>query len=480
MPTIVSGVKSTAETAGGTVTFQWSILSSPVGSAPKIRPVIAGDEREVVLVTDKDGDYVIGLVLIVTPTDGGDVTSSALDTVTVHARLPSGPLSVSYVDPSQIAVGSGATKLNVSGTNFACTSVIQVGGVALPTELGISGNKITALSASLPSSMLSTLALLPVTVSTGDQVSNALSVMTYAPLAANALLYEPAAGALYATLPSKAGVAGNMLVRLDAANGGILASYDVGAEPDKMILSADGQHLFVSLAGSNVIRRFAVASTSVDLELTIGAASGGSPYRTARMLVLSDQALLVVATDGYAANPSYGATIYDGAVARPSAVAMGQLGGSALALSSDEQTAYVAVSRAMRRASITASGISIADTTLGVQQPTSDLVLLAGRLFSAAGDIIDPSVPKWVASLMRFGSIAADPPTARIFFLDNGNPASLAAFSTTTLELTGEQIFPSSFAGSGSFRAFTRCGSRFAFVSGWDRLFVFEAPNVQP
>ena len=198
VPTIVSGVKSTAETAGGTVTFQWSILSSPVGSAPKIRPVIAGDEREVVLVTDKDGDYVIGLVLIVTPTDGGDVTSSALDTVTVHARLPSGPLSVSYVDPSQIAVGSGATKLNVSGTNFACTSVIQVGGVALPTELGISGNKITALSASLPSSMLSTLALLPVTVSTGDQVSNALSVMTYAPLAANALLYEPTADALYA------------------------------------------------------------------------------------------------------------------------------------------------------------------------------------------------------------------------------------------------------------------------------------------
>ncbi len=72
-------------------------------------------------------------------------------------------------------------------------------------------------------------------------------------LSHNALVFDPARGAYYASVPGSVVGTGNTIARIDAATGVVTYSRAVGSEPGPMALSSDGGVLYVGLSGSGEV-----------------------------------------------------------------------------------------------------------------------------------------------------------------------------------------------------------------------------------
>ncbi len=76
------------------------------------------------------------------------------------------PLAISSVSPKDVPVGSSAVVIDVTGTGFTSTTVIQLSGAAVPTTY-ISGTEIRA---TIPASLLQNGTILKLSVADGTQV----------------------------------------------------------------------------------------------------------------------------------------------------------------------------------------------------------------------------------------------------------------------------------------------------------------------
>jgi hypothetical protein len=84
--------------------------------------------------------------------------------------------ALSSLSPVAVYVGSGDTRLTVTGTGFAHGSVVEVGGTALPTVYW----NPTALTATVPAALLQIAANLPVLVTTPAPGGGTSSAVTFA------------------------------------------------------------------------------------------------------------------------------------------------------------------------------------------------------------------------------------------------------------------------------------------------------------
>src|SRR5262245_52460315 len=90
-------------------------------------------------------------------------------------------------------------------------------------------------------------------------------------LPTNDIVYEPASGLLYASVPSTSGhPLGNRIVAIDPAAATIVRSVVVGSEPRPLALSADGTVLWVGLDGARAIRRVELPALSPGLQFAVG------------------------------------------------------------------------------------------------------------------------------------------------------------------------------------------------------------------
>jgi len=94
----------------------------------------------------------------VTAATSTDPSQSASATVTIVNPSP----MLSSISPAVVPLGSGNTTLTVNGTGFAYGSVVELGGVTLPTLYW----NPTALTATIPAAQLMAAGTLPVVVTT--------------------------------------------------------------------------------------------------------------------------------------------------------------------------------------------------------------------------------------------------------------------------------------------------------------------------
>jgi hypothetical protein len=69
------------------------------------------------------------------------------------------------------------------------------------------------------------------------------------PLAANALVYDSTRNVIWASIPGSVGGLGDSAVSIDPATGKVISQIYAGSEPGALAMSADGSHLFATLAG---------------------------------------------------------------------------------------------------------------------------------------------------------------------------------------------------------------------------------------
>ena len=467
----LSAVSSNTVGVGGDGVFAWSILTAPAGSTATIPNNPNTYNMFVGFTPDKLGTYTVKLVV-------NTGQNKAETTALIEVVAP--PSATLYsINGAIAALGASSLTLQISGNNLVCNPVVRWNGIDLATTVTNASTIFGSLQATVPASLLATPGVAQITVHRGAPLADdtsAQSFSVYVPLTTNDVLYETNSQHLYATLPSIDGATGNSVARIDATSGAVTTATFVGSEPTTMRRSGDGQYLYVALSGANAVRRFNVGSETAELQFALGAGASQAAYAAKDLAVVPGSPHALAVLRGNGADPAV-VSIYDDGVIRANSVSFANATAH-LAFSVASQLDAEISGAGLERLAVDITGVSLIDLTAGlVTLQSTDLVSDTGLLYSASGQILDPTVPSLLATLNVAGtSIVVDDTLKRAFMLTpyypNTSGTTLVSFSTETYTQLGTQTIPTANNPS----HLQHWGSdRFAFRAD-GQLFIFSSP----
>jgi trimeric autotransporter adhesin len=387
-----------------------------------------------------------------------------------------------------------ATNITLDGTGFESGSTVAVNGVNVPAQYV----SPTELTATIPASMAIP-GNLNVTVTTpppGGGTSSPQAFTTFVSLPNNDLVYNPADGLLYASVPATAaGAIGNCVVGIDPYTGNITRQIQVGTTPDKLALSTDGTQLFVGIDGAGAVAQVDLSSGQIVNQFSLGGGPGvyNAPYTAAYMAAVPGLPNSVaVATTGEYSNGS-SVTIFDAGVARTgSSVSVGE---GPLSFGSSASTLYVGSSYVyaltVGSTGITASTqlASITSSLTWLQYDNGSLYLSDGQVLNATTGALNGTFYTSTSTPAN-GPVVSDSTLGRAFMAATNfsSTAAVYAFDETSFNLLGS-IPVNDLGTSGyptSFRKIVRWGQNgiavaavpSAFTSN-NQIYIFQSPLVK-
>ncbi|MBI2924771.1 MAG: DUF11 domain-containing protein [Verrucomicrobia bacterium] len=289
------------------------------------------------------------------------------------------------------------------------------------------------------------------------------------------LIYTPSSQRLFASVPADASQFPNSLLRINPANLEIEAAFPIGANPNKLAVSSDGQFLYVALDQAAAIRRFDLARQTPGPEFRTGVDPAAGQFVIGDLEVLPNQPEVLAATirNEQPWNPSSTLVIFDHGVRREQT----QAAGSFIEIAPDGTAIYSQQGSwhpPFQRFNVGPGGVSLQDATPEVFA-SEEFRLASGLIYAASGDIVDPvtvqrvgrfegiDVPGWVVPALEHGRVFfLSPPEGKVTW-------QLRAYDRQThREVGAVQI-----GGIYSPTSFVRCGpDRFAFRALNDQLFI--------
>lgn len=258
-------------------------------------------------------------------------------------------------------------------------------------------------------------------------------------LLANDLVYEPVSERIYASVPSAAGPGlGNTLTVINPFSGRIESSVFVGSEPGQLEVSDDGQFVYVGFEGASAVRRYDIATATLEPPFFLGA----DPLRGVHLA--EDIDVLPGAANSFAVSRKVEAhtsghsdvAVYDDDVMRPKTTDGEGISNriefsesaSLLFGVNNENTEF-----GFRQISVTADGATetavqwnmISDFFVDIEFEQG-VVYTTGSFFSG-GRAIDPKAMLINGVYASHGPVEADATHGRVYFLE-GNE-----FTGTTL-----------------------------------------------
>jgi hypothetical protein len=348
------------------------------------------------------------------------------------------------------------TQLGYTGGYFlrayALDTFLPVGSIAMPpgldtplalTRWGTNGlaflganGKIYLIQSNLVSSSGSVPTVTPTATPTPALVNSATFFRTV-PLPANDLVYSSATGALYASVPSVAGVErGNTITKINPATGALDSSVSIGSEPSRLALSSDAGTLYAKLDGTgNAIRRFDIPSQTAGAQFSPGSEF---QYYIEDMDVMpgNPQTIAIAGRNNRIA-------VFDNGVRRASNFTFGVYNVNSIEFS-DASTVY-GYERESSRAGFVqfdVSGSVVTGVNLGTNLINfpSEIKYFDGRIYSSFGRVLDPVTKNLVGTFNANGTaMTVDAAAKRIFFLKEN---VLSVFDTETFAKIGAVTLP--------------------------------------
>ena len=209
-------------------------------------------------------------------TDPNLTNNQAASTVTITGETYTVAPTLLSITPSAILAGSTDTTITIAGTGFASGTVIQLDGVALPTNIV----SPTQLNAIVPAANLVLLGWHRITIFNpapggGASISLPLSVYSAIKAGANRILYDPFSRKIFATLGS-AMASGNSIEALTPETGTFTTPVFVGSEPTNMAISGDGQMLYLLASGSSEIVRYNMLTQQPESNFAVSPSFGSN------------------------------------------------------------------------------------------------------------------------------------------------------------------------------------------------------------
>jgi hypothetical protein len=230
-----------------------------------------------------------------------------------------------------------------------------------------------------------------------------------------------------------------------------------------MAISDDGRFLYVALDGIAAIRRIALSTFTLDLQFRFEA--GGSPLATELAALPGHPHSVVVALEGGFGDPwGMRIAVYDDGVQRPNLIQAPYSGAvwQSLACSSDGATIYAyqqdGTPEVLLTLAVDGSGLTQVGATAGLFSVwDGGLQILAGRIFSYAGHVIDANSLSPLATLpVTMNNDTAKPPpgfivdgarqSARYFHVtaagDSIPTVVMETYDTQSFAMTGQVTLP--------------------------------------
>ncbi len=422
--------------------------------------------------------------------DSLSAVPSLSNAVTVNIAAPPAP-TLASVSPLNGPIGTAFTA-TITGTQFTQQSIVSIDGQPLPTTFG----NPTSLTASVPGTDVSfgnhlfTIA----TPQPGGGTSSAVVYTAYVPQASNSMLFNPADGLLYLSIPGSAGAPyGNSVVSLDPVSGAFGRPIFVGSEPDHMALTSDGRYLWVGLDGASAVRKVDLSAGTAGLQFSLSAGTGVFDAKVSALTSIPGQTDSVVVA---ASGSNFGnIAIYDQGVPRAH---VSNLTSQALQVDGTRNEIYSGASQAYEVFTYDSNGLTqrLSTSLSGALVGAIDgrLQILAGRTYSDSGYAIDAEtgtpVGTFTASPYAPFSTAIDPTLGLAFALDSNAayatyPTRVQVFNLSDFSAAGTasipvNLFPNFYSTSnGTVSGLTRWGANgLAFRTG-TAVFAFRSNLVE-
>lgn len=361
--------------------------------------------------------------LSVTITCGG-VTSNAL---TIAVTNPPAP-TLSGLSTQTLPLNT-QTSLTGYGTNFTTKTVLQLNGVSLPTTF----NSETSVTAVVPSTAVVTFggySVAAYTPTPGGGTSAALGITPYVALTNNSMVYNPADGLFYLSVPSSAGSPyGNSVVSVDPVSGALGTPIFVGSDPDRLAISSDGSVLWVGLDGGSAVRKVNMITKTASYQFGLGGNSGvyATPPAVTALAALPgapDSVVVAGFSSGSFNNPLM---IYDSGVARANSFSTYISYPTALQVDGTRNEIYAGASNSYYVFSYSSTGLTTKTTVSSgnfSSYANDDLQDAGGRLYTDFGTVYDTESGSLLGTLYSSGTTVASGPTvadttlSKIFVLD--------------------------------------------------------------
>ena len=262
------------------------------------------------------------------------------------------------------------------------------------------------------------------------------------------LAYDPVTQRIYASVPGSVPAIGNQIVPIAQETGAIETGFSMGGEPGKLLVASAGGKLYASVETNRMVRRADLPSRTTELSFPL---ETNAPSN----LVIEDFELLPGSPNPVAVlrlqnNFFSTVAIYDEGIRRTNIASGGDdAGQEIMEASADGSSIYVQnfAFQGFRRLGVDAQGTSAAyvDYSITAGQWTRDWKAVENRLFGGDGVVIDPLIPKIVATIPNIpvnSPMCYDGQRRRFFYLAQSNTVwFLRAFDSRTLApLGGLQI----------------------------------------
>ncbi|HEY9510435.1 MAG TPA: hypothetical protein VIV82_11295, partial [Verrucomicrobiae bacterium] len=291
-------------------------------------------------------------------------------------------------------------------------------------------------------------------------------------LASRDLVFDPARNVIYASTPASNQLGGNLVTVIDPITGEIKKSLAAGSEPDQLALSSDSRYLYVALDGAVAVHRFDLQSSASEVVFPLGTndlyyaldieAQPGKP----------DVIVASLASYNFASPFPSSVAIYDSGKLRTN------FGGPAGRLAFGPDCLFGTVSPGSGYGVVrmwpTESGFRTENIS-GYSALPRDLKFSNGRLYSAAGQVMDPYAAVLTGSMAASGPHVIDTAGNRAFYLvqQSGTTWQLRAFELAGLQLVATQTITNVQGTPGSL---IRCGAdRLAFRTSGNQLFIVRS-----
>jgi uncharacterized protein (TIGR03437 family) len=434
-----------------------------------------------------------GKVTVFNPPPGGG-TSQAL-ALTVSANpLP----AISGLLPATLVAGSPGQSLQVLGSGFTASSVVRWNGQDRATTLVDSGTlriSVTASEFSVPG--LSEVRVFNPPI--GGGASSPVSFATTIGIPASGMVYDSTRGVLWASVPGSQPKLGNSVVSIDPATGKAGTPIFVGSEPGKVVISDDGQYLYVALKGTAAVRRVDLVAQTADLQFPVGSDGFFGAVYVDDMAVMPGQSHTVAISRMYSGvSPRHaGVGIYDDGVIRKNLTQV-HTGSDRIEFSSSPTTIYgfnnETTEFGFRILTVDANGVKETKSYGGspIGGFGADIRYIGGRIYGTSGAVLNPDtgslIGKFTFPLVN-GSIpngyglTADFDLGRAFFVTapfGASPSTLSVFDNSTFTPVGTLNIPGLTTGYTADDAVVRWGDSGLAIRGTGQIFVISSPLVKP
>lgn len=385
-------------------------------------------------------------------------TPSNSNAVTVTITNPPPP-TLTSIYPAGGPINTAAS-LTLYGTGFTANSTVAINGVNVAAKF-VSSSQMTV---TIPATAVQLPGNLNVTVTTpppGGGTSAPLAYTAYISIPNNSMVYNPANGLFYVSVPSSAGAPyGNSVVSVDPESGALGTPIPVGSEPDQLAISSDGAILWVGLDGASAIREVNLTTGTAGLQFSLNGNGGlyqNPPKALALAALPGSPNSVVVATQ----TPfTYEGTIaiFDSGILRGTAVNSTVNGiFYALAVNGAKSEIY-AGGGGYETYTYNASGLTpLASGPSGftyANYSSNEMQIAGGMLYTDFGQAFDAESGALLGTFYLTGTTAAQGPTfadttlGLVFTLDSPSGANygsynqIQTFNLSNYTSTGTAVIP--------------------------------------